>query len=123
MELNPNASLDELKAASMENTSLTDGEISTILATMPLAPKQMDSTAKVLVSTYYNGGAGFFTTKGGDMKEAKDVAKRAIAGGVIKVGNRTVTLSPEDITALQSMIDTVSLSEVEQTSQLLKASK
>jgi hypothetical protein len=123
MELNPNASIDELKSTAMENTTLTDGEISTILNTMPLAPKQMDSTAKVLVATYFKGGKGVFTTKSGDLKQAQETAKKAIGGGVIKVGNRTVNLSQEDISALEKMIDTVTVDDVEQTVELLSTSK
>lgn len=120
MELNPNASRAEIKAAALEHTKLGTGEVDAILDTMPLAPNQMLSAAKALVASNFGGGAGVFKTVGGDLKKAKDTARSLVAGGVLKVGGRVVSLDQDMINTLNGIIDTVTAEEANATKDLLK---
>jgi len=119
MDLNPNATRAELKAAALENTSLSDTEINSVLDTIGLSPLQSSETAKALVGNLFD--TTVFNVDATDLKEAKEAAKRQLraTGGVIKIGGRTVALTVDQLSDMEAYIDTVTLEEAQATKDLL----
>jgi len=121
MDLNPNATRAELKAAALENANLTAGEIDAVLDTIALTPTQAAETAKALVAQSFD--KQFFATReGGEVDDAREAAKNIIrlSGGLIKVGGRTITLNQDQIAELEGYIDTVTAEEALDTKKLLE---
>lgn len=119
MELNPDATRAELKAAALENTDLNTGEIDAVLDTTGLTPNQNIEAAKRLVGAYFT--PGFFSSRGGEVSAAQKKAKEAIrAAGALNVNGRTVTLTEQQIKDLEMTIDTVTADEAKASSELTK---
>lgn len=118
MDLNPNATRAELKAAALENTKLSATEIDSLLDTVGLTPNQQIEVAKSLVGTNLKGG---LSGRGGRVTDAQAKAKQIIksSGGVIKVGGRTVSLTSDQIADLEGFIDTVTFDEAKSAKSLL----
>lgn len=123
MDLNPNATRAELKSAALENTYLSATEIDSLLDNIGLAPGQAAETAKALVATTFRRTFGNLTST--DLAEAKSAAKQMIkaAGGIIKVGGRTIALTSQQIDELNQYIDTVTKEEADATKALLDKQK
>ena len=120
MDLNPNATREELKVAALQNTRLSSTEIDSVLDTIGLTSSASTETAKALVAMNFT--AKLLSSRGGELEAAKEAAKQTIrsTGGVLKVGGRTVTLSAEQLVELESYIDTVTADEALKTKELLK---
>lgn len=120
MDLNPNATTAELKAAALENTNLNNTEIDALLALQPLTPNQLIGASQRLVAQQFEEKA--LSTKSGEVKDAATAAKQSLraSGGLIDVNGRLVSLNPEQLSELESYIDTVTAEEAMNTKKSLK---
>lgn len=119
MDLNPNATRAELKAAALQNTTLNSTEIDAVLDTVGLTQTQSTETAKALVASNFK--AHFFKSNTTDLDDAKKAAKATLraTGGVLKIGGRTVALTADQLTEMENYIDTVTLEETKTTKNVL----
>lgn len=124
MDAAPDASQEELLAWALENTNLSSTEANAVLAIQPITPNQMTAAAKALVGQFFGPDTykGLLKTKNSAIAKARDQAKKTLsaAGGALKVNNRTITLSAEDIAALSNIIDTISIEDAEAINKGLK---
>lgn len=132
LELNPTATVAELKVALLENTNLSSTEADAALALQGL-PQQLQPTvaASFIASSFTQPGVLSRLMPGnqsaGALNKAKDAAKKALlsTGGVlpIKVGGttRTYNLTSDQLQALSNMVDTISLKDVQELKTKLDA--
>lgn len=99
IELNPNASEDELTSGIMEKTKLSIGEVKTLLDSR--GPVLDDDTLSTIGRELVKQNTGLFA--GGDVQKAKDYINTS---GKIDVNGKQVTLSSEQRKKIVEAIDT-----------------
>ena len=111
---NPSASRAELKAGLLEHsTDLSVTDIDAVLdeagvkEITNIPDEQLESIALSLVAGQFE--TAFFQFAGTEMKKAQDKAKQLLeaTGGTIKVNNKTLELSPQQIETLRTKIEAV----------------
>ena len=133
LELNPTATVAELRVALLENTNLTSTEADAALALQGLPQQLRPTYAASYIANVYTPPGGWERLIPGDqtaqaLNKAKDEAKKSLlsTGGVLSInagkpGARIYNVTSDQLQELVNMVDTISLKDVQELKAKLDA--